>query len=89
MYSRFNKWLYSFSVYLFQMSMESYVYLMFSGIVLVLCGIMYKILPETKNKTMTEIKNSKEYKFALTWLRLQTSGTIPSGNSAAEDDRLL
>ncbi|CAG2210131.1 GLUT1 [Mytilus edulis] len=72
-----------------QMSMESYVYLMFSGIVLVLCGIMYKILPETKNKTMTEIKNSKEYKFALTWLCLQTSGTIQSGNSAAEDDRLL
>ncbi|CAC5404376.1 SLC2A1 [Mytilus coruscus] len=74
-----------------QMLMESYVYLMFSAIVLVLFGIMYKILPETKNKTMTEIKNSKEYKFALKWLCLQASETTDnqSGNSATEDDQLL
>ncbi|XP_063417577.1 solute carrier family 2, facilitated glucose transporter member 1-like [Mytilus trossulus] len=74
-----------------QMSMESYVYLMFSGIVLVLCGIMYKILPETKNKTMTEIKNSKEYKFVLKWLSIQASETTDnqSSNSATEEVRLL
>ncbi|VDI50991.1 Hypothetical predicted protein [Mytilus galloprovincialis] len=74
-----------------QMSMESYVYLMFSAIVLVLCSIMYKILPETKNKTMTEIKNSKEYEFVLKWLSIQASETTDnqSSNGATEEVRLL
>lgn len=46
------------------MSMGSGVYLMFSIITFVLCFMMYRILPETKDLDIDAITNSGEYKYA-------------------------
>ncbi|XP_063412059.1 solute carrier family 2, facilitated glucose transporter member 3-like [Mytilus trossulus] len=76
-----------------QMSMESYVYFMFSAITFVLCGIMYMILPETKDFAVTDIENSKEYKWVLKLLCQNVDKTTVTDNqsqrSASEDDPLV
>ncbi|XP_071148814.1 solute carrier family 2, facilitated glucose transporter member 5-like [Mytilus edulis] len=88
-------WIFNFLVMLvfrvLQMSMESYVYFMFSAITFVLCGIMYMILPETKDFAAIDIEKSKEYKCLLKWLCQNKDETTDnqSSSSATEGDILL